>query len=243
MPNKLSQGHKKRVSYSIELLKKNPDGLKFNVLHKKLCKELKLTQGQASGFIHKIFMLSNEEIIKPARGLYKLANNEQGNDLSQNSSNVEEKKFYSSFANWLIEDVKECSKAIALGGNKFGGRWGTPDVIGILSSSQADIIKGIELTSAEIKTDMKQLITAFGQACSYKLFSHRVYLVIPKQSPQAEITRLDSLCGLFGIGFVLFDKTNKDKPDYQIRSRSQKASPDNSYANKNLKKITKDLGV
>jgi hypothetical protein len=242
MTNKLSQGDK-IVPYSIELLKKNPEGLKFNVLHKKLCEEFKLTQGSANGFIHKISMLSKGEIINPERGLYKLANNGQGNNLSQNSSNVKEKEFYSSFAQWLIEDVLECSTAIALGGNKFGGMWGTPDVIGILSPSQADIIKEIELISAEIKTDVDKLITAFGQACSYKLFSHRVYLVIPKQSLQEEIIRLDSLCALFGIGFVLFDKTNKDKPDYQIRSRSQKGSPDNFYANENLRKIAKDLGI
>lgn len=46
--------------------------------------------------------------------------------------------------------------------------------------SEIDPIKAHpEIVSVEIKTDTNQLITAFGQACAYKLFSHKVYLVIP----------------------------------------------------------------
>jgi hypothetical protein len=138
--------------------------------------------------------------------------------------------------------VEECTKSIKLGGNIFGGKWETPDVIGVLKPGPTDIIKNeIEITSAEIKLDVNQLITAFGQACSYKLFSHRVYLVIPKQSNQDEISRLDSLCALFGIGLVLYDSTKPDEPDYQIKNRAQKGIPDNFYVNKNLTLIANKL--
>lgn len=47
---------------------------------------------------------------------------------------------------------------------------GTPDVIGTNRIFGIGHIQPpIEVISAEIKTDINQLITAFGQACSYKL--------------------------------------------------------------------------
>ena len=237
-----------KIDFSMDLLKNNPGGLKFSILHKELCQKFDLTQGQATGFIRDFLNSNKSEVIKPEKGLYKLASYQNNvpnsiNPAQQSFDVIAETDFYPSFADWLIEEVGECSKSIALGGNKFGGKWGTPDVIGILLPSQTDIIKEIELTSAEIKTDVYQLITAFGQACAYKLFSHRVYLVIPQQSNQDDIERLDSLCALFGIGLVLFDKTDKDNPNYQIRNRAQKGIPDNFYANTNLKIIAKDLGI
>jgi hypothetical protein len=45
---------------------------------------------------------------------------------------------------------------------------------------------------------------------------------------------LDSLCFLFGIGLVLFDNTNPNIPNYQLKNRSQKGEPDNYYLNKNI---------
>ena len=237
-----------KVDFCMEILENNPDGVKFSYLHAELMKKLGLRSGQAAGLIRDFFKNSKGGVIKPEKGLYKLASNQniiKNNVIptSQIGDTINEKDFYASFADWLIDEVGECSKSIPLGGNKFGGKWGTPDVIGILMPSQTDIIKEIEITSAEIKTDVNQLITAFGQACSYKLFSHRVYLVIPQQSNIDEIERLDSLCTLFGIGLVLFDKNEKDNPNYQIRNRAQKGFPDNFYANTNLKLIAKELNL
>ena len=48
-------------------------------------------------------------------------------------------------------------------------------------SCRSDIIQApVEIVAAEIKLDMAQLVTAFGQACAYCLFAHKSYLVIPK---------------------------------------------------------------
>lgn len=105
-----------------------------------------------------------------------------------------------------MNDLEECTKAISLGGNRFRDKWGTPDVIGKRESRKSDILQiPTEIISAEIKTDVAQLVTAFGQACAYCLFSHKSYLVIPDESPKDEIDRLDSLCQVFGIGLILFD--------------------------------------
>ncbi len=51
---------------------------------------------------------------------------------------------------------------------------------------------------AEVKTDTSQLITAFGQACAYKLFAHRSYLVVPREAQPEDIGRLAALCTVFG---------------------------------------------
>jgi hypothetical protein len=87
--------------------------------------------------------------------------------------------FYQSFADWIVLDLGECTKAIPLGGNRFREKWGTPDILAIFKSRDSDIVKmPIEVVAAEVKTDSAQLITAFGQACAYKLFAHKSYLVM-----------------------------------------------------------------
>ncbi len=207
-----------------------------------------MKSGTISGSIRNLYIKNTDKIYKPEPGLFRLIKFKDSSSTpsvigtSVVANIIKEEDFYDSFAEWLVEDLEECSKAISLGGNSFGGKWGTPDVIGILQPSVSDIIKSeIEVTTAEIKLDTNQLITAFGQACSYKIFSHRVYLVIPKKSGNDEISRLDSLCNLFGIGLVLYDSTNKDDPDYRIKNRASRGRPDSFYINKNLKIIEKKL--
>ena len=138
--------------------------------------------------------------------------------------------------------MEECTKAISLGGNIFRDKWGTPDVIGIRKSRQGDIIKvPTEVISAEIKIDTNSLITAFGQSCSYKLFSHKSYIVVPREASEEDIARLDALCRIFGIGLILFDATSPDEPDFQIRVRAAKHEPDMFYVNKNMRVVEDKL--
>jgi hypothetical protein len=56
-------------------------------------------------------------------------------------SQISENEFYQSFANYLVTDLEECTKAIPLGNNIFRDKWGTPDVIGIEESKPSDIVK------------------------------------------------------------------------------------------------------
>ncbi len=153
------------------------------------------------------------DVYKPSKGLFRLTKfrkiEEPETPVTPPKvviSSVKEEDFYKPFAEWLKNDIEDVTDAIALGRNKFKDKWGTPDVIGKRESRRSDIIKGpTEIVSAEIKTDSAQLVTAFGQACAYKLFSHKAYLVVPRQSSQEEISRVDYLCQIFGIGFVIFD--------------------------------------
>ncbi|MCX7680341.1 MAG: hypothetical protein N2316_14160, partial [Spirochaetes bacterium] len=130
------------------------------------------------------------------------------------------------------------TKAVPLGGNRFQDRWGTPDVIGTYRVLGIGHIQPpIEVISAEIKTDINQIITSFGQACSYKLFSHKVYLVIPKDSRSFDIKRIESLCLKFGIGLILFNRNKKNDPEFEILTRAMKSEPDYFYLNKYLRLI------
>ena len=131
---------------------------------------------------------------------------------------------------------------IADGGNKFKDKWGTPDVIGKNESGRSDIIKHeTEIISAEIKIDDSGLITAFGQACAYKSFSHKVYIVIPKSASEEDKSRIESLSLIFGLGLIFFDATNKENPQFEIRVRPIEYEPDNFYVNKYMKLIESDL--
>jgi hypothetical protein len=63
--------------------------------------------------------------------------------------------------------------------NIFGDKWGTPDVLVINKFPERKVFKPlIEIVSAEIKTDTNNLVTAFGQACAYKLFWELKYLCV-----------------------------------------------------------------
>jgi hypothetical protein len=88
----------------------------------------------------------------------------------------------------------------------------------------------IEIVSAEIKIDPLFPVVAFGQAVAYRLFSTKTYIAMPTTLTEEDKSRLESLCMLFGVGLVLFD-LNKDAPQFSIRVRAQRFSPDMFYVN------------
>ncbi len=240
---------------AFELLGATSHGIQFSELVAKLHTAFPDDpHGTITGSIWNLDARFPERIYKPARGLYRLIKFRE--DLvSQTQQTTQsrvaptqntpcESEFYVPFADYLVNDLEECTKAIALGGNRFGGKWGTPDVFGIFRPRESDIVKlPLEVIVAEIKTDNSQLITAFGQACAYKLFAHRSYLVAPREAPPEDIGRLDALCTIFGIGLILFDTTQPDNPAFQIRVRAAKHEPNAFYINQNIKLIADQLGL
>ena len=197
------------------------------------------------------------DVYRPARGVYKSIKFKETSPigpqkLNQTSqpvcdspvadSKIKEKEFYEAFAEWLIE-FEGCTKAMPLGGNCFGDKWGTPDVVGVRKSAPDDILRTPEvIVAAEIKVASVSLITAFGQACAYKLFSHKSYIVIPKASSKDDVERLDALARIFGIGLVLFDAASPTVPDFSIRVRATTHAPDMFFANEKMKSV-KELFV
>lgn len=158
------------------------------------------------------------------------------------TSHVADHGLFQSFATWLTDELEEVTHAIVLGGDAFKDDWGTPDVIGKFESHRSDVIKGpISIVSASIKTDPNGLVTSFGQACAYKLFSHKSYLAIPCQTASDELIRMQSLCQIFGIGLVTFDSTSPTQPEFQLMVRATKHEPDLFYTNRYVAHVEKEL--
>lgn len=235
-------------SVALKILKSKPSGIRYADLVRKIEEELPhIPVNTIHGNVWNLEARLPVEVYKPARGVFRHVafREEEAREEQKPPAEVErirEEVFYKPFADWLVNETEECTKAIPLGRNKFKDKWGTPDVIGKRAPRASDIIKfPIEIVSAELKVDTRDLITAFGQACSYKLFSHKSYLVIPRNSPEADISRLDALCLIFGIGLVLFDSSNPNEPQFDIKVRPLKHDPDMFYVNENMKWIEDEL--
>lgn len=243
----------KIVEKALEILDSHPDGLRYSELVKNISKTMPdVPVNTIHGTVWDLDVQQSSKIYKPSRGLFRLTRFKPDDSAplplepvlpkSKHAMAVKEEDFYGPFADWLVNELEDCTKAIALGGNKFKDKWGTPDVVGKNESKRSDIIQApIEIVSAEIKADVNQLITAFGQTCSYRLFSHKAYLVIPKNSPQDDIARLDSLCMVFGIGLILFNPADVKNPEFVIRVRAIKHDPDMYYVNKYMRLVEEEL--
>ncbi len=175
-----------------------------------------------------------KEIAKPSRGLYQPL----GDDATPVPVPVpvpptigSEEDLYQPFADYLKNDLGEATDAVPLGGSGMKTKWGTPDVVGVYRPLAAQLIKfSPELVAAEIKLDSAQPVVAFGQAIAYRLFAARTYVVMPSTISEEDESRLEALCMLFGVGFVLFDPSDKDVK-FSIRVRAQRFSPDHYYVN------------
>jgi len=235
---------------ALEELGKKPEGIRFGHLVTQIQqRDPSFKTNTIHGTIWDLDARLPGKVYKPARGLFRLS--EFRDDkvdqvkpelIDKAGKKLRESDFYDPFVDWLVNDMEECTKAIPLGGNLFKDKWGTPDVVGKRESRRSDIIQGhIEIVAAEIKLDMNQLVTAFGQACAYCLFAHKSYLVVPVDAPEDEIARVDALCQVFGIGLVLFKSDQPDDPDFEIRVRPQRHDPDMFYVNKYMKQIESEL--
>jgi hypothetical protein len=183
---------------------------------------------------------SHSDILRPSRGLWvhkkyagplEAIRDTAAPVVELGADRVQEAQYYESFRYWLISDAEEVSDAVVVGGNMFKSKWGTPDVIGVHKPRAGDLIKfPIEIVSAEIKTDPNQSIIAFGQACAYRLFSHKTYIVMPNTIGREDRERLEALCSIYGVGLVTFELTAQS-PNYQARVRAQRFEPDIYFAN------------
>ena len=236
---------------ALQILDNNPQGVRYSELSRKILEQGNFNKNTTSGATWDLDATFPDKVYKPDRGLFRLLKfkenvsaqpDEQPSPKQSKSKAIREEDFYEPFAKWLVNELEECTSAIGLGGNIFRDKWGTPDVVGIRESKRSDIVPfPTEIIAAEIKTDSAGLITAFGQACAYKIFSHKSYIVVPADSLYEDITRLDTLCRQFGIGLILFDNTNAEDPSFEIRSRAVKHEPDMFFVNRNLKLIEDKL--
>ena len=220
----------------------SPDGIRFGVLISKIETQYPETpKNTIRGATWNLHTLFPNEISKPDRGLFQPTKPVDGAAVSENADNAEQiaptgirvrqSDFYEPFSQWLKTDLDEVTEVTALGGAGLKSKWGTPDVVGIYKPLASHLVKfPIEIVSAEIKIDPLAPIVAFGQAIAYRLFSSKTYIAMPTSLTEEDQSRLESLCMLFGVGLVLFD-LNPDAPQFIIRVRAQRFSPDMFYVN------------
>ena len=224
-----------------QIIEESRGGIRFSEIIQKIVDQFPDTsRNTISGTIYNLDIQFPNEVIKPTRGLYLWKANDNYESPSQppeELKKIKEKDFYIPFADWLKNELDEVTESVEVGGAPFKAKWGTPDVLGVYKPLASNLVKfPIEIISAEIKTDISQPVVAFGQAVAYRLFSHKSYIVMPSSMSEEDKSRLDSLCMLYGIGFVLFD-LNPNNPNFSIRVRAQKFLPDMFYVNDLAEKI------
>lgn len=223
---------------ALEIVKKNPGGIRFNQLVGVIAEANPGTPRRTiGGCVWDLERRFPNDVAKPSRGLYMPAAAKAADGVTPDSlvpatvGKLKESDFYKPFAEWLKSDLDEATDAVALGGSGLKGKWGTPDVVGVYKPLASNLIKfPLEIVSGEVKIEPQQPVVAFGQAVAYRLFSAKTYIAMPTTLTLDDQSRLEALCMLFGVGLVLFELNTED-PQFSIRVRAQRFSPDMFYVN------------
>jgi hypothetical protein len=237
---------RKRVAEAAaEIIRTTPTGIRWADLHRAVAKKLNENSNTIHGSLYAFSRNLPEGFYKPDRGVYAFGDALVAEPVIAPPANKSrEADYYQSFADWLVGDLEEATRAEPIGGNAAGGKWGTPDVIGLYEPRESDPVKFTkEVVAAEIKIDTNSLIVAFGQACAYKLFAHRVYIVVPRNANPNDLKRLDALAGVVGIGLVKFNADDPENPEFAVMVRAAKHEPDYFYTNEVLGHFKKQLGL
>ena len=231
---------------ALEVVADHPGGLRWAELIRIIQDGSPETpRGTIRGSARNLDLHYPDKVVRPERGLYRPLHAAQQDAIQSTSESTwkeasivsgerpkqfRESDFYDAVAEWLRDDLNEVTEAVPLGGAALGVKWGTPDIVGVYRPTAADIVKfQLEIVSVEVKIDARQPIVAFGQAISYRLFSAKTYIAMPRMN-EADKERLEALCLLFGMGLVLFD-LDTATPAFEIRVRAQRHVPDMFYVN------------
>lgn len=233
---------------ALQIIRNHPEGIRYGQLLTLILDEHPATpRNTIESATWNLDSQFPNEVHKPLRGLYKpgpAGSSEEVEPESAAPSPLREAMFYEAFADWLKRDLEDATDAVSLGGAGLRSKWSTPDVIGVYKALPSDRIKfPHEIISAEIKIDPQASVVAFGQAVAYRLFSTKTYIVMPDSISKEDLDRLEALCMLFGVGLVVFS-LNPMQPDFKIRMRAQRFSPDMYFVNEfadGLHRLDKDL--
>ena len=112
---------------AFELLKDNPDGLRYSELVKFISEnDEKLNRNTINGSIWNLDSQFPEKVYKPSRGLFRLVEfkDPETDELRKEvqpkeAKKIKEEDFYEPFSNWLQNDIEDVTHSIPLGGNRF----------------------------------------------------------------------------------------------------------------------------
>jgi hypothetical protein len=117
----------KITTIALELLKENPDGIRYSELVRLISDaDPALKINTVHGNVWNLDARFPTKVFKPSRGLFRLAefSDKETGELKEElipkfDKKIKEEDFYVPFADWLVNDLEDCTKAIGLGGNLF----------------------------------------------------------------------------------------------------------------------------
>ncbi len=208
-------------------------GIRFMTLIKKVVSETGENENTCNGSLYNLPNELPEKISRPYRGLFILKENEKLlKDLEQNFeqkhvSKIREDDIYEPAKDYLLSR-EECTHAVIIGGNIFGRKWGTPDILGAVRAESDAVYKPIlEIIAVEIKDEGYSPVEALGQAMAYKLFAHKTWLILPDDS---DLDRIEGIAISANIGLISFSKT-KDGFGFVTLNRPTTSHPDFAEVN------------
>jgi len=128
----------KIVNQALTILKELPKGIHYSDFVRQIHTALpQIPINTIHSTIWNLEVKEPQHVFKPARGMYLHTNFRdtapppESKPITPAREKIQENAFYGPFADWLVNELEECTKAISVGGNAFKDKWGTPDVIGI----------------------------------------------------------------------------------------------------------------
>src|SRR5688572_8551278 len=124
---------------ALEIIAATPQGIRYSDLMSRLHGDLpEIPERTIAGSAWNLDAVKPDEVYKPARGVFRhtrFRETRLEEDIAETPEvvvtpdrRIREEDFYAPFAEWIKNELEECTKAIAFGGNRFRDRWGTPDV-------------------------------------------------------------------------------------------------------------------
>lgn len=227
---------------ALEILSRpeNKNGIRFMTLLKKVVSETGENENTCNGSLWNMPKELPDRVSKPYRGLLILKENEKflKDVVEQNfepkpSSKIHEDDIYQPAKDYLLSR-EECTHAVIIGGNMFGKKWGTPDILGTIRADSDAVYKPpLEIIAVEIKDEDYYPVEALGQAMAYKLFAHRTWLILPDDS---NLDRIEGIAISANIGLISFSK-EKDGFEFVTLNRPATGHPDFTEVNKKLEEL------
>ena len=204
-------------------------GIRFTTLVKRVVSETGENENNIRGSLYNLPKEFPEKISRPYRGLFILKGNENylndivEQDLAQKpNSKIMENNSYQPAKEYLLSE-EECTYAVVIGGNIFGKKWGTPDILGSIRANSDAVYKPpLEIIAVEIKDGGYSPVEALGQAMAYKLFAHRTWLILPDDN---DLDRIEGLAISANIGLISFS-IEKDGFEFVTLNRPVAGRPD-----------------
>ena len=133
------------------------------------------------------------------------------NQIDQNSAKELEKSLYTKFAQWL---EYYCDRVKVIADNRAMHQWGNPDILGINSYCIVGYPQ-IEITSIEVKRDIKDWRRNIFEAVAHTLFAHKVYFAFACDKSEFEKEKRDLLlyAQQFQIGILCLLKSEEDNSE------------------------------